>query len=509
MRPPENYKDMETDYAVGIVGAGFAGLSAALRLKKSRQDSFVIFERAAEVGGTWRDNIYPGCACDVASPLYSFAGEPNPGWTQLYAGQPEIWAYLKHVVDKNDLRKHIRFGSDIVEAKFLEHRGCWLVTDRQGYQTTVRVLLLGMGPLNRPFLPQLPGLDAYKGAAFHSSAWDAACDLTGKRVGVIGTGASAIQIVPAVASEAGHLTVFQRTPAWVSHRFDAPVGERTRGLYSRFPLVLRLRREFIYWLSELLGFGFTGNRVINRLMEWISRWKLAKEVQDPEIRQKLTPAYQIGCKRILRSDDYYPTFNRPNVSLVTTAISRFLPHGILTADGAEHPLDVVIFATGFVAADINVYLRVTGLQGRNLIEEWKSAGAEAYLGTTVSGFPNLAFILGPNTGLGHNSVVHMMESQVHYLMQYLDFLRNRGGGSYLDVKPEVQQAYNQKIQKKFAGTVWVSGCKSWYTNAAGKNTTLFPRLTVAFRRLTRKFDPTAYHLIGQGEKAVVTDPVAV
>jgi cation diffusion facilitator CzcD-associated flavoprotein CzcO len=328
-------------------------------------------------------------------------------------------------------------------------------------------------------------------------------------VGVIGTGASAIQIVPAIAPQVTHLTVFQRTAPWVSHRFDQPVSERSRRLYTRFPWLLRLKREFIYWLNELFGLGFTGNRIINRVMGWISRRKLEKEVHDPETRRKLTPDYTIGCKRILRSDDYYPTFNRANVSLVTQPVAGFTPHGVRTADGTEHPLDAVIFATGFVAADINVYTQVIEPGGRDLISEWREAGAEAYLGTTVAGYPNLAFILGPNTGLGHTSVVHMMESQVHYLMQYIKYLLQAAEGSYLDVKPEVQRAYNQEIQAQFAGTVWASGCKSWYFNKAGKNTTLFPRLTVTFRRKTRKFDPAAYDLVRQQVRADGADPVVV
>jgi cation diffusion facilitator CzcD-associated flavoprotein CzcO len=431
----------------------------------------------------------------VASPLYSFAGEPNPDWTNLYAGQPEIWAYLKNVVAKNDLRRHIRFGSDVVEARFIENRGVWRVTDRQGNATTVRVLLLGMGPLNRPNLPQLAGQEEFKGNLFHSSRWDTGYDLKGKRVAVIGTGASAIQIVPAIAPQVAHLTVFQRTPAWISHRFDKPISKSGRRLYRRFPLLLRGKREFLYWLNEFFGLGFTGHRRMSRLMQWIALRKLEKEVKDPALRKKLTPGYTIGCKRILRSDDYYPAFNRPNVSLVTESIQGFTPQGLRTADGAEHQLDAVIFATGFVAADINVYTQVIGPGGRRLIDEWKAEGAEAYLGTTVSGYPNLAFILGPNTGLGHNSVVHMMESQVEYLVQYLDYLEKAGEGNSLDVKAEAQRAYNARIQAQFAGTVWVSGCKSWYMNVAGKNTTLYPRLTVAFRKETKKFDPEAYRLV--------------
>ena len=486
---------IQADFRVGIVGTGFAGLVAALHLKKKGIESFVMFERAAEIGGTWRDNVYPGCACDVASQLYSFEGEPNPNWSRRYSPQPEILAYMKGVVAKYSLQQHIRFNADIVEALFLEERGCWLVTNRRGNTTTVQVLLLGLGPLNRPSLPQIPGLEEYRGHHFHSSEWDSSYDLKGKRVAVIGTGASAIQIVPNIAPQVAKLYVFQRTPAWVAHRFDSRISEGVKELYRRFPALLRLRRKMIYQLNEWFGLGLIGNERMNRLMAWISLRKLAKEVADPEIRRKLTPNYKIGCKRILRSDDYYPAFNRPNVHLITEPIERFTVQGLITRDGAAHELDAIIFATGFVAADINVYAKIIGRHNRMLPDEWNSQGAEAYRGTTVSGFPNLGFILGPNTGLGHNSVLLMMEAQMKYLVQYIVYLSASGEGSFLDVKKEEQQAYNQRIQQQFRGTVWSSGCKSWYMNAKGRNTTLYPRLVTDFRKEMETFDPKAYQLV--------------
>ena len=492
---------LKTDFQVGIVGAGFAGLAAALRLKKSGRDNFIIFERASEVGGTWRENIYPGCACDIASPLYSFAGEPNPNWSKMYAPQQEILAYLKNVVAENGLESHLRLNSDIVEARFLEKEGCWKVCDRQGASYTVSVLLLGMGPLNRPHIPEFPGLEEFKGTTFHSARWDSSYDLKGRRVAVIGTGASAIQIVPAIAPIVKQLTVLQRTPAWVAYRFDKRFSTFSKRLFKLFPALQRMQREAIYWLNELIGLGFIGHSRLNRLMALLSLRKLKKEVKDSELRKKLRPNYTIGCKRILRSDDFYPTFNRANVQLVTESIKRFSPEGILTADGREHPLDAVIFATGFLAADINHYTRIIGRDGRSLIDEWKEKGAEAYLGSTVSGYPNLGFILGPNTGLGHNSVIHMMESQMNYLMQYLEYLEQSGEGSFLEVKEEVQEVYNNKLQEQFKGTVWNSGCQSWYVNEKGRNTTLFPRLTTTFRKLTRKFNPGDFLLIRQDERA--------
>ncbi|WP_247234429.1 NAD(P)/FAD-dependent oxidoreductase [Telluribacter sp. SYSU D00476] len=493
---------MDQEYQVGIVGAGFAGLVAALRLRKAGRDSFVIFERASEVGGTWRDNRYPGCACDIPSPLYSFSTEPNPEWSQLYSGQPEIFEYLKGVVSKNSLKGHIRYNTEIVDARFAKEEGYWVVKDQKGLATNVRVLLLAVGPLNRPHIPRFAGLDDYKGTWFHSSEWKTHYDLTGKRVAVIGTGASAIQIVPAIAPSVGQLTVFQRTPAWITSRFDRPMGPKSKALFRRFPLMQRMQREFFYWLNELFGLGFVGNKSINRLMTWAALRKLSKEVKDPDTRRRLTPSYTIGCKRILKSDDYYQTFNLPHVSLVTEEITCFTDGGILTRDGQEHVLDAVIFGTGFVAADIEMETRITGLTDQNLIDLWRRTGAEAYLGTTVAGYPNLAFVLGPNTGLGHNSVVHMMESQMNYIMQYIEYLEASGPGSYLDIRPQAQQAYNQEIQERLKGTVWSSGCKSWYLNTKGKNTTLYPGLTVRFRKETRRFNPEVYELVKQEEPAV-------
>jgi cation diffusion facilitator CzcD-associated flavoprotein CzcO len=484
---------MKMDYEIGIIGAGFAGLTAALRLKQSGRHSFVIFERAGEIGGTWRDNTYPGCACDVASPLYSFAQEPTPDWSQLYSSQPEILAYMKRVAQKYRLEDHIRYNADIIDVTFLKTTGGWLVKDENGSITTVQVLITGTGPFNRPSFPSFPGLETFDGKSFHSSQWDHAYDLTGKNVAVIGTGASAIQIIPEIAPLVKHLTIFQRTPAWVTPRKDRKITAEERRRFKRFPFLLKLQREAIYWFNEFLGLGFTGNERINRIMRYVALRRLTRHVKDPETRRKLTPHYKIGCKRILKSDDYYKTFNRQNVTLVTDSIGRFTPEGIVAA-GKEHPFDAVIFATGFVAADVELYMKVIGLNGENLIDRWKVTGAEAYLGTTVAGYPNLCFILGPNTGLGSNSVVHMMESQMNYIMQYVQFLEKTGEGAYLDLKPDVQEEYNKALQKQFGGTVWSSGCKSWYINRTGKNTTLFPRLATTFRRLTKKFDPSVYRL---------------
>ncbi|GAB2560380.1 flavin-containing monooxygenase [Spirosoma aerophilum] len=486
---------MKPDVQVGIIGAGFAGLVAALRLKKQQKESFVIFERAAEIGGTWRDNVYPGCACDVASPLYSFADEPNPDWDSLYASQSEILAYIKSVVERNNLRSHIRFNTDIVKAQFVPESGYWQLTDARGNTTTVKVLLAALGPLNRPNIPAFSGMSTFQGAIFHSAEWDTTYDLSGKNVAVIGTGASAIQLVPAIAPQVKSLTVFQRTPAWISHRLNRPLSEAARQLFRRFPLLMKAQRESIFWLNELIGMGFTGSQWLNTVMKRISLKKLADEVHDPEVRKRLTPAYTIGCKRILKSDDFYPTFNRPNVHLVTEAIDTFTPTGIRAADGREYVVDTVILGTGFKVADLNFYTQFIGKNGRQLMDVWQKTGGEAYKGVTTASFPNLAFLLGPNTGLGHNSVIHMMESQMNYIMQYIDQIEQLGESGYLDVKQSIQHTYNQRLQEQFTGTVWASGCQSWYMNEAGKNTTLYPRLNTHFRKITRNFSLSDYQVV--------------
>lgn len=487
---------MEADYQVGIIGAGFGGLVAALRLQKAGRNSFVIFERAAEVGGTWRDNIYPGCACDVPSHLYSFADELNPNWSRAFSAQPEILEYMKGVVAKHNLRKQIRFNSDIVGAKFIEEHGLWEITDRTGTVTRVKLVISATGPLNRPNTPKFKGMELFQGKVFHSAEWDKSYDLRGKRVAVIGTGASSIQITPNIAPIVEQLTVFQRTAAWVQMRPDHAFPGFIQGLFKSVPAVNKFYREAIYWRNEFFGKAFVGGEMINSIGSKMSLRHLKKQVHNPETRKKLTPNYKMGCKRVLVSNDYYPAFNRPNVHLETTGIQEWTANGIVTTDGKEHAFDAIVLATGFVAADIELYTTITGLNNRDLLSEWRKKGAEAYRGTTVAGYPNLAFMLGPNTGLGHNSVVHIMESQMTYIMDYLKLLEKQGPNGYLDVKADIQDQHNQSLQDQFEGTVWQSGCQSWYMNHEGKNTTLYPRLTVQFRKELKQLDKSAYEVVG-------------
>lgn len=478
---------------IAIIGTGFAGIIAALRLK-AEGHTFIMFERASDIGGTWRDNTYPGCACDVPSHLYSIASEPNPNWSRLFSSQPEIWAYMKTVVDKHQLRQYIRFDTEIVHQTFMPDKGNWQLKDRQGNIYTARIVIMATGPLNRPYMPTIEGNDLFEGKKMHSAMWDNTYSLVGKRVAVIGTGASAIQIVPAIAPDVAQLIVFQRTPAWVMDRRDQPISAQTQARFAYYPTIQKAMREFIYNLLEFRGLMFVGNKWIHRIGTHQALKKLEREVKNPEIRQKLTPKYALGCKRILASDDYLPTFNRENVYLETEPIAQITRTGIATQSGKHHDIDVIIYSTGFVASEIHTDAQIIGIGGRSLFDEWQQNGLEAYRGTTVSGYPNLLFLLGPNTGLGHNSVLHIMESQMNYIVQYIAHLKKNSPTAFLDIKSDVQAMYNQAIQVLFEGTVWNSGCKSWYMNTRGKNTTLYPRLTRQFRRETKHFDISEYRL---------------
>lgn len=486
---------MSKPYDVAIVGAGFAGLTAAIRLQQRGHTSFVVFERAAAVGGTWRDNVYPGCAVDIPAPLYSLSFAPNPNWSRLYAGQPEILAYLHDTVQRFALDEHIRYQTEIVQTEFRAEQGHWRLTDRAGNTTLARVVLLAIGPLNRPAVPRLKGLEGFLGKSFHSAQWEVGYDLTGKRVAVVGTGASAIQFIPEIAPQVRQLYVFQRTAPWVLPRLDRPFTERERGWFRRLPLWQKLQRTLIYWRLELQGLMFLGNERFAKLATSVANHHRRKALRhNPELERKATPNYQIGCKRVLLSNDYYPALTRPNVELVTAPIRELTAGGIVSEDGQEREIDVLIFGTGFVASSILVDMHITGLGGRNLLQEWQGPGPEAYHGTAVAGFPNLLLLVGPNTGLAHNSLVHVMESQVNYVLDYLRRLDQAGPGAYLDVKPEAQQRYNEQLQRKLGTTVWASGCQSWYLNAQGKNTTLLPALTVTFRRATRRVNLNDFSL---------------
>ena len=476
-----------------IVGSGFAGLGAAVRLDEAGRRDFLVVEKGDSLGGTWRDNSYPGCACDVESHLYSFSFFPNPEWTRTFARQPEIRAYLEATADRYRLRDRIRFGVHVVGAEW--DGTAWDVRTSDGETLRARFVLFGTGALHDPAVPDLEGLDRFAGPAFHSAQWDHSVDLRGKRVAVIGTGASAIQFVPAIAPDVAHLTLFQRTAPWVLPKPDRPIPEGRRRLFRRFPLLQRLQRLSLYWRHEALVAGFM-HPAIMKLVQRLGLLYLRRAFAgDAELRRRVTPTFTMGCKRILMSNDYYPALRRENVSVETAGIERVTERGVVTADGVEHEVDVIVFGTGFTVAEGLATMNVTGRDGRKLADAWAD-GPEALLGTTVAGFPNLFTIVGTNTGLGHSSMVFMVESQLNYV---LDALRtvDRHRAVAIDTRPEAQAEFNADLQDRLAPTVWsTGGCASWYLDASGRNRTLWPGSTATFRRRTRRIDPAAHELLG-------------
>ncbi|AXQ29999.1 NAD(P)/FAD-dependent oxidoreductase [Solimonas sp. K1W22B-7] len=478
------------ELSVLIVGTGFAGLGMGIKLKEAGIDSFTILERADDVGGTWRDNSYPGCACDVQSHLYSFSFEPNPNWTRMFAPQPEIKAYLRHCAQKYELMPHIHYNAEVVRAEYDEKAAIWNVTTRAGETYGANVLVSGMGGLSTPAYPTIKGLEKFKGKTFHSANWDHAYELEGKRVAVIGTGASAIQFVPQIAKKVARLDLYQRTPTWILPKPDREITAAERLLFRRFPAAQQAFRNSIYWMLESRVLGFVINPRVMKLVERQARSHIRRQVADPALRAKLTPDYTIGCKRILISDDFYPAVSRANVEVIDSGIQEVKANSVVDASGVERAVDAIILGTGFKAQDPMPRGAIFGRDGQDILDAWKD-GPEAYKGSTVAGFPNFYMLVGPNTGLGHSSMVYMIESQVQYVLDAVKTMRREGLRS-LEVRPEVQARYNAGLQQKLGKAVWQSGCKSWYVNEAGKNTTLWPSFTFKFREETRRIDLVDY-----------------
>jgi cation diffusion facilitator CzcD-associated flavoprotein CzcO len=484
------------DTGTVIVGAGFSGLGMAVQLRKQGRDDFVILEKAEDVGGVWRDNTYPGCGCDIPSHMYSFSFEQNPAWTRAYSPQAEIWDYLRGVAKKYDLYHHIRFGQEMIGARWDADQHRWHVTTRSGDEFTGRFVVNGIGSLHQPNVPQLPGIERFAGPAFHSSQWDHDVDLRGKRVAVIGTGASAIQFVPHIAPEVARLDVFQRTPPWIMSKPDRAISNRTRGLFRTVPGAQRTYRSLLYWLLESRAVGFNGHPGIFKVAQRTAKAHLDRAITNPALRAKLTPDYLMGCKRILFSNDYYPALDRPNVEVVTDGVAEVREHGIVDTAGVEHPADVIIYGTGFHVIDAFDKVEIIGADGRNLAKEWASEGNRTHLGITVSGFPNLFLLLGPNTALGHHSVIFMIESQARYIGKALELL-DRAGADALVPRLDVQQRFNAEVQRKLARGVWSQGgCKSWYLDAEGVNRTIWPGFTWRYWLTTRRVRPAEFELIG-------------
>jgi cation diffusion facilitator CzcD-associated flavoprotein CzcO len=481
------------DFPIAIIGAGFAGIGTAIQLKKAGIHSFTLFERADEIGGTWRDNTYPGAACDVPSHVYSFSFELKPDWNRAFAESAEIQQYLLDVVEKWDLRPHLRLGTEIVDARFDEEAGAWALTTDTDETVTARVIVAGVGGLVDPAYPDIKGIHGFGGEVFHTARWNHDYDLTGKKVAVIGTGASAVQVVPSIAPQVEKLNVFQRTAAWVVPKPDSVYSEARKQFYRRFPLALRASRLLKYWMSELAGpIVFLDSPRLSKLGEMGSLAHLRAQVKDPELRRKLRPDFQFGCKRILISDDYWKSFERDNVDLVTEPIEEIVHEGILTKDGVLHEADALVLATGFALGLATAPFPVTGRSGRTLDEVWKD-GAVAYKGMTVSGFPNWFTLMGPNTGPGHTSVLVFTEAQIQHAVRAIQKIRGEGL-KYVDVRQEVQDRYNAGIQARMPHMVWSTGCNSWYLSSDGSNHSLYPGFAAEYALRTRHFQPSDYEI---------------
>jgi cation diffusion facilitator CzcD-associated flavoprotein CzcO len=482
------------DVTVAIIGSGFGGIGMAAQLRRAGITDVVLLERAADLGGTWRDNSYPGAACDVPSHLYCFSFAPNPGWTRSFSPQPEIWEYLRRVADDEGVTGKIRFGAEVTAARWDPTARLWRI-ETTSSSLTARFLITAAGPLSDPLIPDLPGLDTFAGKVFHSAAWDHEYDLTGRNVAVIGTGASAIQFVPQIQPVVSQLTVFQRTPPWIIPRRDREISRLEHWLFRHAPVTQQIARASIYLGREAYALGFVKNPDIMRKAEALALHHLDRQVRDPDLRARLTPSYRMGCKRILISNDYYPALTQPNVSLVTDGIKEIREKSVLTSDGTAYDADALIFGTGFHVTDFPVAQRIFDAHGVSLASRWSARPAQtAFRGTTTAGFPNLFVLTGPNTGLGHTSQVFMIEAQIRYVISALVHAR-REGIDRMDVRPAAQAAYDQVVQRKMRRTVWVTGgCRSWYLDADGRNIALWPDFTWVYAWQNRRFDPSNYDL---------------
>lgn len=483
-----------------IVGSGFGGLCMAIKLQEAGHTNFVILEKADEVGGTWRDNSYPGCACDVQSHMYSFSFEGKADWSKRYAPWNEIQDYILKTTDKYGIRHYMRYNQEVTGAVFDEDSGRWTIKTAAGNTYNCRHWVLASGPLHVPQIPKIPGLENFKGKVFHSARWDHDYDLKGKKVVSIGTGGSAIQYCPEIAPDVQQLHVFQRTPAWVIPRDERKYPELEKKLYKRFPLLRKLHRARCYWTNESRVWPIF-NPAIARTLQNLAKAFIRIQVKDKQLAKKLTPDYTLGCKRILISNKWYPMFNRDNVELVTDGIKEIREHSIVTSDGVEREADCIILGTGFIV-DPRIYMadfELKGLGGRRIQDDWADS-AQAYYGINVSGYPNMHLLVGPNTGLGHNSIIFMIEAQVHYILDAMKKLDDKGA-DYLDVKQDKQDKFVDRMQDMLEGTVWTSGCTSWYQQADGKNTTIWPASTWRYWLETRQLPESAYNFVSCTKKS--------
>jgi cation diffusion facilitator CzcD-associated flavoprotein CzcO len=473
-----------------VVGAGFSGLCAAVKLRQAGIEDFVVLDRASEVGGTWRDNTYPGCACDVPSALYSFSFEPKPDWSRFFASQPEIRAYGRTVAERHGVVPHLRFDADVIEGTWDDDAQRWTVKTTAG-DYEAQVLIAGTGPWHEPVYPDIPGRERFEGASFHSSRWDHDHDLGGSRVAVIGSGASAVQFVPKIQPEVDQLHLFQRTPHWVLPKPDRPLTAVEHTLFERFPVTQRALRGGIYYGSELLGRGMLRPPVMARLQR-IAERHLERQVPDPVLRARLTPDYTLGCKRLLLSNDYYPALTRPNVDVVPEAVTEIRERSVVGSDGIEREVDTIVYGTGFRLLDMPIAEWLRGSDGRLLADVWQGS-PRGYMGTTVAGFPNAFMLLGPNLGNGHSSATVLIELQVDYVIDALRAM-DRGGIGSVVVRADVQDEFNARVDERLASSIWnAGGCASYYLDRNGRNSFMYPWSTIHLRRRLRRFDVERFH----------------
>jgi cation diffusion facilitator CzcD-associated flavoprotein CzcO len=478
---------MSEHVRIVIIGAGFSGIGAAVKLLERGTREFVVLERSDEVGGVWRDNRYPGCGCDIESPLYSFSFAPNPAWSRMYSPQPEILAYLRRCADEFGVRPFVRFGWTVEEVSYDEQTRRWTIIGPRG-RITADVVIAAVGALTEPSIPSVRGAERFAGAMFHSARWDDSVALAGKRVAVIGTGASAIQIIPELQREVAELRVFQRTPPWVIPRRDREFGALEQQLFAALPITQKLLRARLYLRHEAFLIGFR-NPAIMRVIERVASRYLAVQVRDPKLRAQLRPNFAFGCKRVLLSDNYYPALVQANVEVVSAGLRELVPAGIVDSEGRLHELDVIVWATGFHVTDSPYAQHIFGRGGQSLAEVWRGS-PKALLGTMVAGFPNLFLMTGPNTGLGHNSMIVMIEAQLRLIMGALRELE--AGAHTLEPDPAAQARFSAALDRGGQATVWTAGgCSSWYLDETGRNSTLWPWSTYRFMRAA-KFDRADY-----------------
>ncbi|CAF3264857.1 unnamed protein product [Rotaria sp. Silwood2] len=482
------------EYYVIIIGTGFSGLGMAIKMNELGMDNYILIERHEHVGGTWYANKYPGCACDVPSNLYSYSFEPNPKWSYYFSRQPEIAEYLEYCTDKYNIRRHIQFNTNVTQLKWIEERQLWQVTtqsNNQEKQLFARIVVAATGPLSNASYPtDIPGIDQFQGQMCHTAEWDKTIDFKNKRVAVVGTGASAIQVVPEIQQmNVSELFVFQRTPPWVIPRFDRPISDWEKNLFKRFPIIQKLIRGIVYWIMESLAFSFAYRWPLKFINDKLVRYNLEKQIKNIELRKEVTPTWEFGCKRMLITNDWYSTLQKPNVKLVTNRIQEIKSHSIITQNGDEYPVDIIIWSTGFHTQELP--LPVYGINGCSLGKQW-SETIQAYRGVTVPNFPNFFILLGPNTTLGHSSVVIMIESQINYIAEAFLYMDQNNIQS-IEIKQDVHEKFNENLQLKLKRTVWQKGgCHSWYQDAKGNNTSLWPDFTWIYVLLMKNFDYENY-----------------